>query len=111
MSDQDLVAQLRGHNDPRLYHEADVLMSTAADAIEMLQQEVARWKNHHETEVRRARVLVSVKGGVADAVWDEGVDVEIFDWDNYEAGDKQGVSSAFSDLAAHFGAPVEESNS
>jgi hypothetical protein len=35
MSDttNDIKARLREHDDPRLYHEADVLMSVAADYI------------------------------------------------------------------------------
>jgi alkylation response protein AidB-like acyl-CoA dehydrogenase len=31
---RDLSARLREHNDPRLYHKADILMSEAADAID-----------------------------------------------------------------------------
>lgn len=90
----------------------------AHDEIDRLKQKLALIEFHYEqmkainlTLAKPRRVLVSVKGGVADAVWDEGVDVEIFDWDNYEAGDKQGVQSTFADLAAPFGAPVEGSES
>jgi hypothetical protein len=56
------------------------------------------------------RVLVVVKGGIADPVSDEGVDVEVFDWDNYtDAPDETGgVPAHFSDLAKPAGIPVEE---
>ena len=33
----DLIARLREHDDPRLYQEADVLMSQAADRIAELE--------------------------------------------------------------------------
>lgn len=33
----------------------------------------------------RRRCLIIVSGGVADYVCDDGVDVEIFDWDNYKS--------------------------
>lgn len=34
--------------------------------------------------VSRSRVLVTVSGGVADYIADDFVDVEVFDFDNYE---------------------------
>lgn len=54
------------------------------------------------------RVLVVVSGGVADPVFDAGVDVEVFDWDNYKA-DPEGTGPApapFKDLADPVGVPV-----
>lgn len=33
----------------------------------------------------RPRVLIVVSGGVADFVADDGIDVVIFDWDDYES--------------------------
>jgi hypothetical protein len=42
---QDLVKRLREHDDPRLYQEADVLMSEAADRIEEVTLERDRIKN------------------------------------------------------------------
>ena len=82
---KELIDKLRFHNDPRLYQEADLLMYDAANLIESqaaeierlsalcdkwnfecddmrednkrLEAEIHHWKNNHETEVRRARVL------------------------------------------------------
>jgi hypothetical protein len=56
------------------------------------------------------RVLVVVKGGVADPVSDPGVDVQVFDWDNYEDDPKEagGVPGSFADLADPLGIPVEQ---
>lgn len=56
------------------------------------------------------RVLVVVSGGIADPVYDDGVDVEIFDWDNYH-DDPEGagpVPAHFRDLAEPINVPVEE---
>ncbi|WP_354335287.1 MULTISPECIES: hypothetical protein [unclassified Undibacterium] len=55
------------------------------------------------------RCLVVVSGGVADSVYDDGVDVEIFDWDNYRDDPRGtgGVSSHFADLAAPLDIPVQ----
>ena len=39
---ESLVARLRAHDDERLYREADVLMSEAADEIERLQARAAQ---------------------------------------------------------------------
>lgn len=55
------------------------------------------------------RVLVTVSGGVADWLADDGVSVEVFDWDNYN-DDPEGtgpVPASFSDLAAACKVPVE----
>lgn len=53
------------------------------------------------------RVLITVKGGVADYIADRGVDVEIFDRDNFEAGDfNLAVPSHFADLAKQADVPV-----
>lgn len=61
------------------------------------------------------RVLIVVGGGVADPVYDEGVDVEVFDWDNYnDENDGEipppGVSARFADLAEPIGVPVDDMN-
>lgn len=55
------------------------------------------------------RCLIIVRGGVADYVNDDGVQVEVFDWDNYEddAEATGVVSKEFADLANFCGAPVE----
>lgn len=58
------------------------------------------------------RVLVIVSGGVADTVADSGVNVEVFDWDNYndDPAGYGGVSADFSDLAIPSGIPVGDAN-
>lgn len=56
----------------------------------------------------KPRVLVVVSGGVADYVADEGVDVEMFDHDNFKA-DPVGTAAVpvnFRDLAEPLGVPV-----
>ena len=58
------------------------------------------------------RCLVIVSGGVADYVYDEGVEVELFDWDNYRDETAEGradmrVSAHFKDLAEAAGVPVQ----
>jgi hypothetical protein len=55
---------------------------------------------------------VIVSGGVADYVYDEGVEVELFDWDNYRDETAEGradmrVSAYFKDLAEAAGVPVQ----
>lgn len=37
--------------------DSDQVAAAILKAIKPLEEEVARWKNHHETEVRRARIL------------------------------------------------------
>jgi hypothetical protein len=56
------------------------------------------------------RVLVIVSGGVADPIADQGVDVQVFDWDNYKADPDGtgGVPERFADLAQQSGVPVGE---
>jgi len=55
------------------------------------------------------RVLVVVHGGIADPVSDDGVDVEVFDWDNYnDDPETGGVPDHFADLAEPLGVPVGE---
>ena len=58
------------------------------------------------------RCLVIVSGGVADHVCDSGVDVEVFDWDNYRVESPEGqaemcVPASFMDLALPVGVPVQ----
>ncbi len=62
------------------------------------------------TETNRCLVIVS--GGVADYVCDEGVAVELFDWDNYRVESPEGqaemrVPASFMDLALPAGVPVQ----
>lgn len=56
------------------------------------------------------RVLVVVSGGIADPVFDVGVDVVVFDRDNYKDDPKGtgGVPGHFADLAGPIGVPVDE---
>ncbi len=80
-------------------------------------QELKEWlgiqdvsKQAAATAASEPRVLVVVSGGVADPVCDAGVDVEVFDWDNYNADPEGtgGVPSHFADLAEGRGIPVRE---
>lgn len=59
----------------------------------------------------KPRVLITVSGGVAEYVCDEGVDVETFDWDNYKVDPEETgpVPAHFKDLADPLEIPVEES--
>ncbi|ADV02160.1 hypothetical protein [Alicycliphilus denitrificans] len=54
------------------------------------------------------RVLVVVRGGIAEPVFDEGVEVAVFDWDNYKSDPEStgGVSTKFAELAKPLGIPV-----
>jgi hypothetical protein len=55
------------------------------------------------------RVLIVVSGGVADCNSDKGVDVVIFDWDNFRADPvgTDGVPEHFRDLAESWvGLPI-----
>jgi len=60
----------------------------------------------------KPRVLITVGGGVADYVCDEGVSVEKFDWDDFsdldegEEKDEMAVPDLFRDLAEPLGIPV-----
>jgi hypothetical protein len=58
----------------------------------------------------KPRVLILVKGGVADYVCDDGIDVEIFDRDNYEVDPEEtgGVPRHYADLATPIDVPVNE---
>lgn len=63
----------------------------------------------HPFEGLQARCLITVSGGVADYVCDDHMDVEIFDFDNYE-DDPQGTElppKHFADLAEAAGVPDE----
>lgn len=56
------------------------------------------------------RVLIVVSGGIADYVADEGVAVEIFDFDNYKADPENTdkVPAHFRDMAEMADVPFEE---
>ncbi len=62
---------------------------------------------NQEPGLNAPRVLIVVRGGVAEFATDPGVAVEVFDFDNYHQGDPGKVPSAFADLATRFDAPVE----
>lgn len=55
------------------------------------------------------RCLVVVSGGVASYMADNGVSVEVFDWDNYNTHPEStgGVPEEFADLAKLCNVPVE----
>lgn len=60
-----------------------------------------------------SRCLVIVSGGVADYVYDDGVEVELFDWDNYRDETAEGrvdmrVPAHFKDLAESAGVPCQQ---
>lgn len=65
--------------------------------------------NTQKVTARHPRVLVVVKEGVAEAIADDGVEVVIFDWDNYEddPDGTEGVPAEFADLADFAGVPVQ----
>lgn len=57
--------------------------------------------------IAQPRVLVVVKGGVAEAIADNGVNVEVFDWDNHQYDpDDNAVPPYYADLAEYAGVPV-----
>jgi hypothetical protein len=58
---------------------------------------------------KEPRVLVTVNGGIADYVADAGVDVEVFDHDNYKDDPEGtgGVPAHFADLAEPIDVAVE----
>lgn len=56
----------------------------------------------------KPRVLVVVSGGIADPIYDDGVDVEVFDWNDYK-DDPDGTHrppAHFADLANACATPV-----
>jgi hypothetical protein len=62
--------------------------------------------------IAKPRVLVVVKGGIAEPICDREVDVEVFDWDNYHADpdETSGVPEHFADLAEPARIPVEDAD-
>lgn len=92
----------------------DAGLSDAADTIESGEgdiqgAELATDLNIHAPVIAQApRVLVVVNSGIADAVWEGDVEVEVFDWDNYKNDPKGtgGVSEPFAGLAKPCGIPV-----
>lgn len=85
-----------------------------ANTINLLKhgvEEVRRAIEANESGLQSAqpRVLVTVSGGIAEYAQDTGVQVELFDFDNFQA-DKENtpkVPALFADLAAESRAPVE----
>lgn len=63
-----------------------------------------------QVDAQKPRVLVVVSGGIADPIYDDGVDVEVFDWDNFKEDPEGtgGVPHHFADLAEPCDIPVEE---
>ena len=60
--------------------------------------------------MKKPRVLVIVNGGVAEFVADEGVDVEVFDWDDYEVDPYNTPIPPphFKDICEEYGIPFVE---
>lgn len=85
-------------------------MSQAATDIETGQGNTEQAKLMKELEIhalevaKPATVLVVVEGGIADAVWDGNVDLEVFDWDNYN--DDPVWTSPVPYSHAHLAAPI-----
>ena len=65
--------------------------------------------NQQETTTARNRVLITVSGGSADYVCDPGLDVAVFDHDNYafDPARTGGVPARFADLATPLEIPVD----
>lgn len=61
-----------------------------------------------QVSISRPRVLIVVAGGVADFVADDGVDVVIFDWDDYKSAPDltSKPPKYFEDLAIQCDIPV-----
>lgn len=79
----------------------DEVSRSVGESMDMMRKatsEIAREASSiiHST---RPRVLVVVNGGVADYLCDEGVDVAIFDYDNYRAGAQYELPQRFDGLA------------
>lgn len=62
------------------------------------------------SEQKNCRALVTVSGGVASYVADDGVDVEVFDWDNYKCNPAGAPKPPmhFKDLADAANVPTED---
>lgn len=86
----------------------DVEVTTERKPISELREWLGAQDIAKATVATAPRVLVVVNGGVADPVFDAGVDVEVFDWDNYEADPEgtKGVPDHFADIAARCGVPL-----
>lgn len=110
-------------NSPISHHEIanlvrrliDAGLSDAADTIENGEGDVAAAERATQLRIgapvvaATPRVLVIVQEGVANPVADDGVDIEVFDWDNYR-DDPQGtggVPARFADLAQPYGIPID----
>lgn len=82
-------------------NEGDIKSAQLATDLNIYEPEAFRGSSN--------RVLVTVSGGVADYIQDAGLDVEVFDWDNYNA-DPEGtepVPHHFADLAEGTDIPVQ----
>ncbi len=59
------------------------------------------------------RVLITVCGGIASFVADKGIEVEIFDWDNYRVSspvdqEDMALNDGWKDLARDLGVPCKD---
>ena len=89
---------------------SDVKVLTERQGIEELKEWLGVQDVAKQTVATTPRVLVIVSGGVADYVSDSGVEVEVFDWDNYKDDPEGtgGVPEHFADLAEPCDVPVDE---
>ena len=55
----------------------------------------------------KKKILITVSGGVVDYMVEEGIEICVFDFDNYDAGDKIIVPKEFAELADYMGIPEE----
>ena len=54
----NLIYRLRSHDDPRLYFDADIIMTEAADALDAKDAEILRLKGMVD-EIQAARYVVA----------------------------------------------------
>jgi len=102
-------------NDPDSMHSLHCMLAhvTSLRDLRTAVGEVdTAWRGMTPAPIK-PRVLVTVSGGCADAVVEPGVDVEIFDWDNYNDDPDNYVAllpAHFADLAQPLGIPVENND-
>lgn len=74
----DLIRQLREHDDARLYHEADALMTAAADRIAELEKDAARYRWLRDPKNLRGEVWMCAES-LCDSKLDRAIDAEMQD--------------------------------
>ncbi|QNM95499.1 hypothetical protein [Chitinimonas koreensis] len=94
-----------------LQHELAAAFPGLVDGSEVNGADLVDWLSGRfaRLPLAKPRVLIVVADGVGDYVVDEAVDVVMFDWDNYRAGDPSEVPAHFADLAACCAVPLAAS--